>query len=181
MIGSTSSSQYECGGSDRYCPVGSPYPRPVSPGFYTTGGNSELSRTTQVLCEPGYYCVDGNRFACIPGHYGSEYGSSIETCSGKCDAGYFCPAGSTSPTAYECGSSLFYCPKGSAKRYKVKKFHYTTGNVSNIDLVNCISDIFLEVERLNYFIIFALNDFFIRWIDLNDTYRAKIMSSWIKL
>ena len=34
-LGSTSPYQYLCGGPDRFCPVGSGLPRPVSDGFYT--------------------------------------------------------------------------------------------------------------------------------------------------
>ena len=36
-------------------------------------------------------------------------------CSGICSAGYYCPAGSTSPRQYRCngGNGKSYCPEGS--------------------------------------------------------------------
>jgi hypothetical protein len=54
---------------------------------------------------------------CAPGRYGNVsglYGQGSSYCSGLCDAGYFCPEGSTSPRQNECGHIGVYCPQGSA-------------------------------------------------------------------
>ena len=39
-------------------------------------------------------------------------GQSDEDCSGDCFKGYYCPAGSASPTQNQCGEG-FYCPMGT--------------------------------------------------------------------
>lgn len=56
--GSASRQQNLCGNSSVYCPPGSEAPLQVSPGFYTVG-NTSRSRTAQVECHRGSYCVDG--------------------------------------------------------------------------------------------------------------------------
>jgi len=46
--GSTSRVQVACGGPQLYCPRGSPYPLPVTTGYYT-------SVTREEMCPPGYF------------------------------------------------------------------------------------------------------------------------------
>lgn len=46
----------------------------------------------------------------VTGTYGSSTGLSSADCSGNCTQGYFCAAGSTSPTQQPCGGSQLYCP-----------------------------------------------------------------------
>ena len=123
--GSTSRTQYECGGADVYCPVGSQFPTPVAPGYFTVGPHSGFdpaqsnldvtTRTGQEICPPGHYCIDGVVYICDSGLYGDEFGLNTSECNGPCHAGYFCPAQSVSPTQYPCGSARFYCPQGSAE------------------------------------------------------------------
>lgn len=48
-------------------------------------------------------------------------------CSGQCFAGFYCPAGSTSPSQYECGGVTQYCPPGSGRPKTVDMYHYTVG------------------------------------------------------
>ena len=90
---SVSDSHQKCGGVHLYCPRGSSIPIQVSPGYYTTGGNSatqniddgkssdfsnhdknhhgdndEYTRTAQRLCEPGRYCGPMNGLSdALPG------------------------------------------------------------------------------------------------------------------
>lgn len=49
--------------------------------------------SSQVKCEPGHYCVDGVRFPCPPGYFGSSPGLTTPTCSGSCAAGMYPEAG----------------------------------------------------------------------------------------
>ena len=44
-------------------------------------------------------------------------------CSGPCDAGYYCPAGSSWPTQRECGGPNKYCPVGSGAPLAVQSRH----------------------------------------------------------
>ena len=73
-------------------------------------------RSAQVQCTPGYYCIEGIRYICPAGRYGSLYGETRPQCEGFAKAGYFTPPGSYSPTQYRCGERLqqaVYCPEGS--------------------------------------------------------------------
>ena len=57
------------------------------------------------------------------------------SCSGKCTAGYFCPAGSKSSKAFQCGTGICaskpascYCPSGTDAQLLVSPDHYTVGS-----------------------------------------------------
>ncbi|KAE9043578.1 hypothetical protein PR001_g5732 [Phytophthora rubi] len=104
--GSTSATQLPCGSVDVFCPLGSALPTPVSPGYYTVGG---LRR-----CEPGHYCVDGERYECPAGTFGDRAGLTTSECSGPCSAGYYCLEGSIVGQAVACATSAAFCPQGSA-------------------------------------------------------------------
>ena len=78
-----------------------------------------------VRCTPGYYCKDGVRHLCPAGRYGSEHGETNAECSGKSQAGYFAPPGSTSPTEYACGAPNLFCPSASSTPVPVDKGYYT--------------------------------------------------------
>ena len=55
------------------------------------------------------YCSgDGSLLTCPAGVYGASAGLTTAACSGLCQAGYYCPAGSASATAFECGGSTRY-------------------------------------------------------------------------
>lgn len=47
-------------------------------------------------------------------------------CSGKCEAGYYCPAGSTSSRQAVCGGAEYYCPAGSSAPQSVPSGAYST-------------------------------------------------------
>lgn len=79
-------------------------------GYYTTGGweqvvghSENATRSWWRVCEPGYYCTGGIKRQCPGGRYGSNSSVFSPACTGPCAGGYFCPPGSTSPTAYKCG------------------------------------------------------------------------------
>ncbi len=67
---------------------------------------------------------------CPPGRYG-EQGSIGPQCNGTCSGGFRCPAGSSSPTAIECGAGQanpanVYCPAGSHTATTVQNGFYST-------------------------------------------------------
>ena len=72
-----------CGNATVYCPMGTSSPIKVSPGFYSTPLTSAgSSRSSQSLCDVGYYCKDGIRYPCPAGTYGDQAGLRTSRCSG---------------------------------------------------------------------------------------------------
>ena len=131
-IGSTSNTQFPCGGDDVYCPEGSSEPIPVSSGYYTIEGAytedgwANLTRTKQVECPQGHFCVGGVRFGCPPGTFNSGFGQT--TCDESCPEGYYCPLGSIEPRPCEDASA--YCPAGSSRPLVVQPRYYATSSPS---------------------------------------------------
>jgi len=71
-----SSNPIHCGNHSVYCPFGSVLPIQVSAGYYTTQGTYDGSadglnstRSWQLICEPGFYCIDGVKQPCNSGLY----------------------------------------------------------------------------------------------------------------
>jgi hypothetical protein len=58
---STSNTAVQCGSSAVYCPPSSPTPRLVDAGFYSTGGASSRTMSSQSACPEGSYCVAGEK------------------------------------------------------------------------------------------------------------------------
>eukprot|EP00002_Diphylleia_rotans_P010730 TRINITY_DN2129_c0_g1_i2.p1 TRINITY_DN2129_c0_g1~~TRINITY_DN2129_c0_g1_i2.p1 ORF type:complete len:5186 (-),score=657.71 TRINITY_DN2129_c0_g1_i2:603-16160(-) len=78
-----------------YCPEGSANPTPCPNGSYSQSwGLDDISQC--IACPAGYFCISG-----------------VFNQTNRCDAGYYCPPGSDSPTTSDCPSG-FYCPSGSA-------------------------------------------------------------------
>ena len=93
-----------CGGTDQYCPEGSPLPVPVSIGYHTING-PPLRRSSQSICDPGSYCdTKGVRRLCPAGSYGNINGM-LEGCEAACPKGHYCTIGSTAPVP--CPAGLF--------------------------------------------------------------------------
>lgn len=133
---STSAKQQPCGSPAVYCPPHSVIPTPVTTGWYTIGSVSAAgqtqqtldadTRTSQVVCEPGYFCMNGLRLPCASGFFGSTAGLSSGTCSGQCDAGYICGPASFSARSMPCGSGpQSYCPRGSGNSTAVPAGFYS--------------------------------------------------------
>ncbi|CAM9954154.1 unnamed protein product, partial [Hapterophycus canaliculatus] len=81
------------------------------------------------LCPRGYYCPDGTAsptLRCPAGTFGASLGMGDESCSGECQQGFFCLSGSVTPNPNECGSIMYYCPKGSGQRSPVANGYFTT-------------------------------------------------------
>lgn len=139
--GSTSATQNECGGPQVYCPRGSSKPQPVSTGLYSIGSRSlatqdqkpddAATRFAQRRCEPGHFCINGERFPCPAGTFGDTFGLTSSTCAGPCVPGFYCPERSIVGSAFPCGSSDLYCPEGSTVPTKASKGHCTTGDNGN--------------------------------------------------
>lgn len=87
----------------------------------------EDTRSAQLPCEPGYFCINGYRFVCPPGTYGAESAIVHPLCSGFCREGYYCPYASTKSTEIPCGGPDFYCPRGSGTPLPVDTGYYTVG------------------------------------------------------
>jgi len=66
-------------------------------------------------------------YTCLYVCSGDREGLSSQTCSGPCDGGYYCPAGSTSTTELPCGSIDVFCPQGSDQPQPVYQGYYTVG------------------------------------------------------
>jgi hypothetical protein len=99
--GNTNATAFPCGSAAFYCPIGSNASLAVTAGHYSVGSAS------QVLCEAGFFCVSGVRQPCAGGRYSSATGLSA-ACTLLCTAGFYCPDGSTSGTAFQCGSANSY-------------------------------------------------------------------------
>ena len=82
----------------------------------------------QTVCPVGSFCSRGLQALCPGGVFGNATGLATALCSGLCTAGYYCPANSTSPTAFPCGDVSVYCPAGSATPRIASSGEYTVGN-----------------------------------------------------
>ena len=113
------SSPVVCGNDTVYCEAGSSLPMLVPLGSYSTGIVGLRSGVTE--CAPGTYCPgDGRSYPCPAGYYGESSGLTTSECSGVCDDGVVCDAGSKffngrpCPTGQYCVEGISYpCPAGS--------------------------------------------------------------------
>lgn len=127
---SVSATERECGGPDVYCPAGSGAPSPVDIGFYTDPTEPPTKKTRQIMCEPGFYCIDGIRYPCPSGQFGSSYGLATSRCTGECMPGFFCPTNSSSATQVQCGITRgpsVFCPPASSRPKLAADGFYTIG------------------------------------------------------
>ena len=119
---SISNSQKHCGHAKYFCPEGSGSPSIASRGYYTVDMHlenkttSQTTRTTQLHCPIGSYCVNGVRKVCPAGKYGRTKGLTTSKCSGKCLKGYYCPQESSYPSQTLrldiAANNMKPCPKG---------------------------------------------------------------------
>ncbi len=68
-----------CDHAESFCPQGTPMRVPARAGFYT-----DDSRTQEIECEPGFYCINGIKRPCPSRTYGDEEGLKSDRCSGAC-------------------------------------------------------------------------------------------------
>lgn len=89
-----------------YCPQGSAWPASVDSGFYSAGGSPDnMTRSHQLACEQGWYCLAGVKQPCAAGLVGSSTRGTSRFCDGPCPAGHYCPEGSFEPT--ECPDGTY--------------------------------------------------------------------------
>jgi len=108
----TEETQLPCGSVDLFCPRRSARPMRVDLGHYTInefavlkeGGDTHITRTAQVECEPGYHCQNGIKYRCRAGTYGATPRLVSDSCSGLCPRSYFCPENSVKPLPCSPGS-----------------------------------------------------------------------------
>jgi hypothetical protein len=119
-----------CGNVSVYCPQGSLAPALVTPGYYSAPASGVATNATNTMaraldCPAGFYCVDGERYACPGGTSQASLRSSrAEDCS-ACAAGSYCPVGTASPLA--CGNDTVYCPAAAPLPLRVEPGYYTQG------------------------------------------------------
>ena len=86
-----------------------------------------------VTCAPCFanasFCpggADGGVYPCPAGSWGDAAPQKV-FCAGQCQAGYYCPPGSSSATQVPCGSNAVYCPFGAAAPVAVPAGALATG------------------------------------------------------
>ena len=92
----------------RYCP----------PGTVSDTNDTSTDTSTATATTIG--------FACPAGRYGVS-GMGDDSCTGPCEAGYYCPEASSSARERECGSELVFCEEGSGNPVNVTTGWYATG------------------------------------------------------
>ena len=100
----------------------------TSPGYISTGGptGTGATRTHYHAAPAGRYAYNGIAYDCPAGRYGARAAMTSAACTGVCKAGYYCPAGSTSPTQLVCGAVDRICPEGAVAPLPVTRGYYTS-------------------------------------------------------
>ena len=80
-------------------------------GTYT----GELGSSSCTTAPVGMYATLGATASllCAAGRYGSAEGRPDDQCSGACNAGHYCPPGSTSPAEKPCPAGTYYSATGA--------------------------------------------------------------------
>eukprot|EP01038_Epipyxis_sp_PR26KG_P010959 gene10959-14719_t len=129
-VGAVMAQSHPCGQTPQYyCPTGSEYPLQTPLGYFATqsfalngGGYGSI-----IICPAGSYCVNGIRYDCPAGRFGGIIQQYNVSCSGPCEEGFYCPAGSVSSRQIQCDSTSLYCPPNSSIPTRVSIGYYTYG------------------------------------------------------
>ncbi len=78
-------------------------------GFACSAGSPN---STAIVCAAGFFSLAGapSCTSCGSGRFGATPGMNSASCSGLCDAGYYCPLGSTNATALACPPGRYSVP-----------------------------------------------------------------------
>ena len=100
----------------KYCEAGQ-NPKECSAGFICLWGasQSDPNDDTGYECPEGHFCPQGElaKIPCEAGTYVDFNGATSQGECDSCEAGFFCPIGSSNTTKYLCLAG-FYCPSGSS-------------------------------------------------------------------
>ena len=79
--------------STHYCPMNAEHVLLTALGFFATLPRFDIGGgyAGQSICPRGSYCIDGVRYACPSGRYGSTEKMTNPLCSDVCPAGWYCP------------------------------------------------------------------------------------------
>jgi len=111
----------QCSATTFYCPIASGSPTEVGPGMYaitdaapSVPGHSAEAFDAQEACPAGSYCVNGVRYDCPAGRYGTIHGMTDPACEAPCPAGRFAASAGQASAACEGGCMAgYWCPEGS--------------------------------------------------------------------
>ena len=118
-----------CGSVAYFCPTGSFKPSLVGVGHYSIGGTA-TTRTSESICKPGNYCINGVMLNCPAGRYGTNFGEVDSLCEGECLEGFYCPLGSISPKQIPSGDPGKFTRLGASTPEVVREGYYSTGGTS---------------------------------------------------
>lgn len=111
--GSVSPVALPCGNISFYCPAGTPRRLLVEDSFYSATTLPDLTlsplgspyyRSSQLPCDPGYYCQHGIKKPCPAGRFGSTFNLNSPNCSDECPIGNYCPEASILPILCPLGT-----------------------------------------------------------------------------
>lgn len=108
----------------------------VAAGYYSNEDASPTTRSYEIECPKGYFCVGAIRYKCFAGYFGSSTKNTDGMCDGTCAFGHYCPEGSTTSKQIECGGSDVYCPEGSALPTLVSEGFYTVPGLLDLEIRN---------------------------------------------
>ena len=94
-----------------FCPQGSALPMRALQGYYTAGATM-TTRTMQLPCNAGFYCVQGVSRRCPAGRYGGVDRLLDANCTGPCAKGHYCLQGSTSSLQNPCPAGKYGAVEG---------------------------------------------------------------------
>ncbi|KAJ8535084.1 hypothetical protein ON010_g13655 [Phytophthora cinnamomi] len=149
-IGTVDYTQYPCTPRTSFCRQGSSVPVAVDTGYYTVASQAEL-RTDEIVCPAGSYCIGGVHYLCPERTYGATTGLASKACSGRCQDGYMCPRGSTSPTQSPCPGGNF-CVDGVQYPCPAGTYGATTGLASKTCSGACQVGYPDHIHEMAYFV-----------------------------
>ena len=140
----------------RFSPGGLQYCQPCAPGYLCSPGSTSAAPPADAVPAGTYFDPLENSGAlaqCPAGTYGSTAGgTSLVTACSACVAGYYCPAGSTTPSGpqpYVLCPPGSYCPIGTASPTQylcpAGTFSNATGAYDSSSCADCTEVIVFQI------------------------------------
>ncbi|XP_031412728.1 zonadhesin-like isoform X3 [Meleagris gallopavo] len=121
-----------------YCPMGTAFPRPCPPGYYSnSSGNTGIEDC--LLCDAGYFCS----------------GTGLLSPTGLCEGGFYCSGGAISPKPPRITVSGgpcppgHYCLAGSSRAQPCPAGSYSP-SWSMVQCLECPEGFYCETASTNY-------------------------------